>query len=600
MPTIRGRLAAASVKNKLLALFGCILAGYCLIFVVNLLSSRRIAHTLKLERLATAAALNVLSMRRQEKNYFLRHDTASFTAVRRYQQAAVADVEAIGSLDPQSDTEREAALHLLQNYRDGFQSLDETAEDVPVALFLERSQSLDRIEAAPPSLTRGLALLRIQEKRWLASDAPADLTRLQADATRLAALARAQDRPDAGKALDAYRTALTNYATRLHAPQSPSAVFVAAARALEPVTSALRRRYEERQREISREADMLITSIEAGVIVLVALVAWAVFRSVTAPLEELGRHARRVSRGEATNLDPTAFSGEFRELAQDIVRMENHLLATILDLARKEHEAAEEADQAHQARKRAEELSRVKSNFLSLVSHEFKTPLTSMIGFAQVMKKRLERGLLAEAARINPALEGECARFVENLGIMLDEGRRLTELIDNVLELASLESGDTPLAMGPAAADAVIARAVEPFLPAMADKGLRFVRDIPNDLPPLRCDQERMIYVLHHLFSNAVKFTDAGQVTCRVRRKGDFAVIDVEDTGRGIPAEMEEAVFEKFLQLGDGLTGKMPGLGIGLAASRAVIEHHGGSIRIAGQPGRGSIVSVSVPLAAAA
>ncbi|HML63033.1 MAG TPA: hypothetical protein PKD41_19250, partial [Solidesulfovibrio sp.] len=85
MPTIREWLGAVSVKHKLLALFGCILAGFCLIFLVDLLESRRIERIMELERLAVSATFDVLSMRRQEKNYFLRHDAASLAAVRRHQ-----------------------------------------------------------------------------------------------------------------------------------------------------------------------------------------------------------------------------------------------------------------------------------------------------------------------------------------------------------------------------------------------------------------------------------------------------------------------------------------------------------------------------------
>ncbi len=277
--------------------------------------------------------------------------------------------------------------------------------------------------------------------------------------------------------------------------------------------------------------------------------------------------------------------------------MEKHMVATILDLARKESEAAEEARMAREARRRAEDLARVKSNFLNLVSHELKTPLTSMVGFSQVMLKRLERGLFAELAANRPELSLEFSRFHDNLDIMLAEGHRLAELIDNVLEMAALESGHAPLVMDAVSLDELVDMAAAPFLDAMREKGLDFVRDIPTDLPPLRCDQDRMAYVLRHLLSNAVKFTDVGQIACRARREGDMAVISVEDTGRGIPPAMREAVFEKFLQLGDHDTGKVPGLGIGLAASRAVVEYHGGTIHISGAPGRGSTVTVTVPLA---
>uniref|UniRef100_I2Q5M7 histidine kinase n=1 Tax=Desulfovibrio sp. U5L TaxID=596152 RepID=I2Q5M7_9BACT len=597
---------AISVKYKLWALFGCILAGFLLVFAVDVFEGRRLERTLELERLAVTAQIEALGMRRQEKNYFLRHDPAVLALVGRHQQAASQSIRAIRHLDPENAPACEAALRLLGAYRTGFEAMagnpDASGVDAPAALFLERSQALERLDAVSPDLRRGLLRLGRLEKRWLAADNPDSLRRLEAEVAALLQRAEAGGADDAAaaSALAAYREALGVYAGRIEDLGSTSAIFVAAARDLEPMTEALRTHYEARRRDIAGTATLAAWSIQAAIVALVALAAWAVFRSVATPLSILGRHARRVARGEGTNLDPAAFSGEFRALAEDISRMEKHLVATILDVTRKEREAAEEARRAREARRRAEDLSRVKSNFLSLVSHELKTPLTSMVGFAQVMIRRLERGVLADYVAKNADVAAECARFHENLDIMLEEGRRLAKLIENVLELAALESGAPSLAMGPVAVSDLVDRAVEPFLEPMAKKGLLFLRDIESDLPPLRCDRERIVYVLRHLFSNAVKFTDAGQIVCRARSEDGMAVISVEDTGRGIPREMREAVFEKFLQLGDNLTDKMPGLGIGLAASRAVVEFHGGRIRIAGEPGRGSEVSFTVPLSQAA
>jgi len=503
-----------SVKRKLLTLLCGILAGFFLVFAVDVLEGRRTEHTLELERLAVSAQMEALSMRRQEKNYFLRHDPASQAAVHRHQQAAVRAITALCTLDPEHHSQGEAILGQLRAYLTGFEAI----------------------------------------------------------------IAR-NSKEDAA---------------------SPRAAFVTAARTLEPMTEMLRAHYEKRRRHIAATAMVAEITIQTIVIALAALAAWAIFRSVSVPLETLGRYARQVARGEATDLDPAAFSGEFRGLAEDLVRMEKHLGSTILDLGRKEREAAEEARQAQEARQHAEALSRVKSNFLGLVSHELKTPLTSMVGFAQVMLKRLERGQFAALAAGKPDVAAECDRFRDNLEIMLAEGHRLTGLIDNVLELAALESGGAPLVMHAVSVTDILDQAVAPFLETMTQKGLRFVCDLPEDLPPLWCDRDRLIYVLRHLFSNAVKFTEAGQIACRARQEGQMAVICVEDTGHGIPPDMQEAVFEKFLQLGDQITGKLPGLGIGLAASRAVIECHGGSITLVGEPGQGVTVSFSVPLAEAA
>ncbi len=603
-----------SVKTKLLALYGCILAGFVLVFAIDFLKGRLTEHTLELERLSVRAQLEVLQMRRQEKNYFLRQDPTYLSAVDRHQKAACRVIEGIRALDPDRDPACDAALRLLGAYLAGFTAMTGNAdmaatEDAysPAAVFLDRSQALERLagsatgQALGPALGPALGKLRLLEKRWLASGSPESLSRLQDELGRLLARTRQDEAAaDAAEALAAYAAALRAYADRLSATQSTEVGFIKAARELEPMMEDLRQHYGAKRRDIAATASMAAAATQAAVLVLVALAALAVFRGVATPLASLRRHARRVARGEDTNLDPAAFSGEFRDLAEDIGRMEKHLLATILDLARKEREAAQEARMAREARQRAEDLSRVKSNFLSLVSHELKTPLTSMVGFAQVMLKRLEKGVFFDLAAERPQLAPEFARFRENLDIMLSEGRRLTELINNVLELAALESGDAALPMEAVSVTEALDQAATPFLEAIAAKGLEFRRDIPRDMPPLRCDRERIVYVLRHLLSNAVKFTDAGHIVCRARQEGDLAVISIEDTGPGIAPHMREAVFEKFLQLGDNVTGKMPGLGIGLAASRAVVEHHGGEIHIAGEPGRGSTVTISLPLAEAA
>lgn len=595
-----------SVKGKLETLCGCILAGFVLVFAVDILEAWLTERTLTLERLAVSARIEALEMRRQEKNYFLRHDPEALAAVRRHQQAAVAAVETIRTLDADHDPLCDAALSQLGDYLTGFVAMagspDTPGEVDPAEAYLERSQALEQLAELHPSLAAPINRLMRLEKHWLASGTPDDLKRLEREAARLGETAQpgAGQPGDAARLLSDYLAALTAYASRLEEAGSTEAGFVAAARALEPVTEALRAHYEANRHAIIRTANLVAAAIQITVLLLVTLAAWGLLRSVAGPLAELGRHARRVARGEAGDLDPAGYRGEFKELATDLASMERHLRATIRDLADKEHEAAEKARQARLARQRAEDLSRVKSDFLSLVSHELKTPLTSMVGFAQVMLKRLERGVFAQAARSDYELAAETARYRHNLLIMLEEGRHLSGLIDNVLELAALESGDLPLTLAPVSVSDLVDRAVTPHMGAISLKGLAFTRDIPGDFPLLSCDRDRMVFVLGQLLSNAVKFTQDGHIACRVRREDDMAAITVEDTGQGIPREMREAVFEKFLQLGDATTGKMPGLGIGLAASRAVVEHHGGDIRIAGQPSGGVAVTFTVPLAQAA
>ncbi len=590
-----------SVKGKLQTLCAVIVAGFALVVVVDILEARHTERTLALERLTVVARIEALEMRRQEKNFFLRHDPEALAAVRRHQQAAVAAIEAIRASDPDHDPLSDVALSRLEAYRQGFEAIAGSpggADAVdPTARYLESSQALEHLSDSQPDLASAVARVARLEKRWLASGTSENLQRLTREAERLRDVGGLAGPPpgDAARVANAYVNALGDYASRLEDAGSASAGFVSAARALEPVTEALRASYEARRNAIEQVTNLLDMGIQAAVLVLVALAAWGLFQAVATPLERLRRHARRLVRGEATDLDPTEYSGEFRDLATDIAAMEGHLLATIRELAAKEREAADQAAKAEAARQQAEELGRVKTDFLSLVSHEFKTPLTSMVGFAQVMRKRLERGPLAEAGRPLEVV-AEVERLRHNLVIMLEEGRKLAGLIDNVLELAALDSGDLPLALEPLSAAELLDRAAAPHLAAMAAKRLDFVRDIPDDLPPLRGDRGRLVFVFDQLLSNAVKFTRTGHVACRAEVRDGRLVLAVEDTGQGIPADMGEAVFEKFFQIGDVTTGKIPGLGIGLAAAKAVVERHGGSITAHGLPGQGARVEVALPL----
>lgn len=591
-----------SVKSKLLVLVGCLVVGFLIECGINLFGLHRVEHVLTLERLAGRLQAQVLQMRREEKNALLRHDPSYVAAVHEHQQAALAALGAIRSLDATYDPLCDRAQDLLTHYLPAFQGMMREADpgqaDSLASVFLARSAALDELAGLDAGLAGEILTVRQLELTWLARRTPQSLETLNKAVERLSDAAQARS-PEAARFVAALDAALRAYADQLDESGSRNADFVAVARALEPVIDTLLRNYETKRQEICHAIAVAVGGAQVALLCLAAGVCLAIFRGVAKPLAQLRRHAGQVARGESTNLDPTAFTAEFRDLAWDIRRMQNHLVSTILDLARKEREAAEEARMAREARRRAEDMARVKSNFLSLVSHELKTPLTSMVGFSQVMLRRLERGLFAELAANKPELSQEFSRFHDNLDIMLSEGRRLAQLIDNVLELASLESGHEPLAMVAVPLTDLVERAVEPFLSTVRDKGLELIRDIPVDLPPLLGDRDRLLYVLRHLFSNAVKFTDAGHIACRARRQGRMAVISVEDTGRGIPAEMREAVFEKFLQLGDHDTDKVPGLGIGLAASRAVVEYHGGTINISGTPGHGSTVTITVPLVTA-
>jgi signal transduction histidine kinase/DNA-binding response OmpR family regulator len=265
-----------------------------------------------------------------------------------------------------------------------------------------------------------------------------------------------------------------------------------------------------------------------------------------------------------------------------------------------QHENRRLFEEAERARAIAEDADAAKSAFLSTVRHELRTPLTSVLGFAKIIKKRLDE-------RIFPLIKTDDRRIVqtmqqveENLKVVVGEGERLTKLIDDVLDLAKIEAGKLEWNMEPVAIPDVIDHATAATASLFEQKGLRLVKQVDADLPGVTADRDRIIQVVINLISNAVKFTDSGSVTCRAERRGGEVVVRISDTGVGITPADQPKVFERFKQVGDTLTDKPKGTGLGLPICREIVEHHGGRIWVESEPGKGSTFSFALPLAGGA
>jgi len=248
-----------------------------------------------------------------------------------------------------------------------------------------------------------------------------------------------------------------------------------------------------------------------------------------------------------------------------------------------------------QAKEKAEELSRLKSEFLSMVSHELRTPLTSILGFSKIMKRQFESGEHADAICSTAGLSKN--RVVGNLDIIASESSRLTELINNVLDLARLESGRFEWKTEQVSMNEVLEHCMELTAVLFDDKGLKLRSELEDSLPAVRGDRDRLMQVCINLLSNAAKFTVAGSVICRARRRNGDLLVEVADTGIGIPPKEAESIFDKFRQLGNTLTDKPKGSGLGLPICKEIVEHHGGEIGVRAVPEEGSVFWFTVPIA---
>jgi len=270
------------------------------------------------------------------------------------------------------------------------------------------------------------------------------------------------------------------------------------------------------------------------------------------------------------------------------VALNNATLFEDVRLAKMEAEASGKA---------AEKANEAKSAFLSTVSHELRTPLTSVLGFAKIIRKRLEEKIFPIVDKKDPKTEKTIGQISENLHVVISEGERLTHLINDVLDLAKIEAGKMEWNQESVSMSEVAERAIAATTSLFDQKALKLVKNIDIDLPAITGDRDKLIQVIINLISNSVKFTDKGSVACTVSQQKDEIVVSISDTGIGIAPGDFGAVFEQFKQVGgDTLTDKPKGTGLGLPICKEIVEHHGGRIWLESEVGKGSTFSFALPI----
>ncbi|HTZ73997.1 MAG TPA: ATP-binding protein [Candidatus Aquilonibacter sp.] len=229
-------------------------------------------------------------------------------------------------------------------------------------------------------------------------------------------------------------------------------------------------------------------------------------------------------------------------------------------------------------------LERVRQDFVANVSHEFKTPLTAIQGFAETL--------------LGGALEDDDnnRRFLE---IIRDHAAQLARVTNDLLKLARIEAGKLEVELGPVTVAEVVEACAETTLLRAGRKGIEFEANIPSDLPPVRADARLLREVLQNLLDNATQYTPAGG---RVAVEADVGPRDVKitvaDTGIGIPLADQERIFERFYRVDAARSREEGGTGLGLSIARHIVETLGGRLWVESEVGQGSRFSFTVPKAA--
>ncbi|GAA3448309.1 ATP-binding response regulator [Dactylosporangium matsuzakiense] len=260
-----------------------------------------------------------------------------------------------------------------------------------------------------------------------------------------------------------------------------------------------------------------------------------------------------------------------------------HQFADVSDRRRAEAALQRQAEKLARSNSDLQELDRLKSEFVATVSHELRTPLTSIRGYTEILAD-------SDATALGPTER----RIV---GIIDRNGRRLLDLIEDLLTFSRIESGTLTLDLGPVRLRRLVDAACEAIRPAMQTAGLRLAVDVDEYIPAVQGDAEQLERVILNLLDNAVKFTDpAGAVTITGRERDGEVVLWVRDTGTGIPEAEQGMIFQRFFRTADAQRRAIKGSGLGLAIAKAVVEAHGGWIALESIEGSGTTVGFGLPL----
>ncbi|MBN1956273.1 MAG: HAMP domain-containing histidine kinase [Anaerolineae bacterium] len=299
--------------------------------------------------------------------------------------------------------------------------------------------------------------------------------------------------------------------------------------------------------------NLLPAILQAGLVALVLSIflAWLVTRSISRPLKRVAGAARAIARGDLEQRAPVSGPQEICDLAQAF----NHMAGRVAD--------------THQAQR----------DFIANVSHELKTPLTSVQGFSQAILD----GTVEEKEAVRRSAQ-----------VIYDEAERMRRMVEALLGLARFDAGQVDIQRAPVDLTALLTRSVERMIPQAEAAGNVLQLAVEEGLI-VTGDADWLTQVLVNLLDNAIRHTRNGRIEVAGKRQGKWLEIAVTDTGQGIPAEHIPRVFERFYQA-DGARRHQGGVGLGLSIVREVIQLHGGTVAVESVVGLGSRFTVRLPL----
>lgn len=261
----------------------------------------------------------------------------------------------------------------------------------------------------------------------------------------------------------------------------------------------------------------------------------------------------------------------------------SRVVAYSYELEQKSRELERVTAELRAANQRLKELDRLKDEFIATVTHELRTPLTSIRAISEIL---------------HDAPDTQPEKRTHLLSIIIKESERLTRLINQVLDLAKIESGNVDWHIAPVDLREIVELSLMATGQLFEERGIAVETRLPERVPAVQADQDRLIQVMLNLLSNAVKFCDPlrGRVTVRLAEEPGALRVEVQDNGRGISPEDQRVIFERFRQIKDPVGGKPQGTGLGLPISHQIITHLGGHLWVESTFGEGATFCFTLPL----
>ncbi|MDY7107779.1 MAG: HAMP domain-containing sensor histidine kinase [Planctomycetota bacterium] len=342
--------------------------------------------------------------------------------------------------------------------------------------------------------------------------------------------------------------------------------------------------------QLLRSRIFIISSMIVGSLLAILVFYFILTKLILSPVRHLRETAEKVQAGDLAIRSDINTGDEFQQLAEAFNTMLDRVEQSQAQLQAMNETLDLKVDELAEANIGLYESNRLKGEFLANVSHELRTPLNSIIGFAE---------LLQELARADDNADPKRMRYVQNI---LSSGRSLSEMINELLDMAKIEAGRMEINVEQTSVSDLIEGLVRVMRPQAEARNLELRSVIGARVPVIETDPGKLQQIIYNFLSNAIKFTpEGGTITIsadRVTRQDNSLGVRlaVADTGAGIPEDMQDVIFEKFRQIDSGHTREHTGTGLGLAICRELAQMLGASVSFVSEPGRGATFFVDLPL----